>query len=104
MRVRLSFTVSDSARRYIALLLPDAARTKDGMARSVAVERYINEHLAALNDASLGAHFGPLTEREAAEVQEAVSYLRAQGRSDSQIRAWLLVQRARLHFSGRAPA
>jgi hypothetical protein len=39
---------------------------------------------------------GKLSEDEAKDAELAVQYLRKQGKSDGQIRAWLLLQRARM--------
>jgi hypothetical protein len=37
----------------------------------------------------------PLTDTERAEAAAAIDFLRRQGRTDAEIRAWLLMQRAR---------
>lgn len=109
MKINLTVEVSDEARRYIAALLgemlksgePRVSRTTRGLARRADVRRYLQLHLQQLRIDYSESRDQGLTVEERRDISDAIAYLRAQGKSDSQIRAWLLMQRARLHFSNR---
>lgn len=98
MRLNLTVEITDSARNYLAALYPVRDKTAAGQATKDAIRAHLQEHCDDLSRAFQGAHKGPLKANEVKDAEEAITYLRAQGRTDEQIRAWLLIQRARYHF------
>ena len=96
MRLQVSLTVSDATRREIARQRPDLTRTRRGaLATRSAVVTYIQSRLDALSALSPWWDDEPLQPRELDDAHAAVEILRATGKPDAQIRAWLLLQRAR---------
>jgi hypothetical protein len=96
MRLRALLFVSDNARRAVARLQPNSQRTARGaMATREAVVAYVQERLDALSELAPWWDNEPLSTVEAQDARAAVEYLRHAGKSDGEIRAWLLLQRAR---------
>ena len=96
MRLRALLVVSDSARRAIARIQPDTKRTVRGsFATREAVVTYLQSRLDALSVLAPYWDDEPLSADESRDVRAAVEYLRTAGKSDTEIRAWLLLQRAR---------
>lgn len=96
MRLRPVLIVSDSARRIIAQQRPTAARTSRGaLASRESVIDYLQQRLDRLSALHPWWDDEPLTDDEAADARAAVEHLRKAGKSDGEIRAWLLCQRAR---------
>jgi hypothetical protein len=96
VRLQVSLTVSDATRREIARQRPDLTRTRRGaLATRSAVVAYIQTRLDALSALSPWWDDEPLQPRELDDAHAAVEILRATGKPDAQIRAWLLLQRAR---------
>ena len=97
MRVRLTLEVPDAARRYLARLLPEAPHTREGRHRKLlraALIEHLQGYVNQLAEDFSGGYVGPLSDKDQRDAQDAVSYLRAAGKSDGQIRAWLLLQRS----------
>jgi hypothetical protein len=96
MKIAMTIEVPDEARRYIAQLSDGETTETTGLATREACVAYFQTVVATLSrDGSL-LPTGKLTEEEAQDAELAVQYLRKQGKTDGQIRAWLLLQRARL--------
>lgn len=96
MRLRPTLVVSDTARRMIARMYPEHTRTARGhMATRAAVISYIQSRLDALSALSPWWDDEPLRPDEAADASAAIQYLRHANKTDAEIRAWLLLQRAR---------
>lgn len=96
MRLRPTLVVSDAARRMIARMRPDDPRTARGhMATRAAVISYIQSRLDAISALSPWWDDEPLRPDESADAAAAIQYLRHANKTDSEIRAWLLLQRAR---------
>ena len=96
MRLRALLVVPDSARRIIAQLQPQLPRTARGhKATREAVISYIQSRLDGLNALAPWWDDEPLSLDEETDARAAVDYLRKCGKSESEIRAWLLLQRAR---------
>lgn len=108
MRLRLSLVVSDSARRIIARLQPDLPQTVRGAkATRNAVATYLQARLDTLSALNPWWDDEPLSTDEEGDARLAVEYLRRCGKSESEIRAWLLLQRARYDIGsqhGRNPS
>lgn len=99
MKIRCTIEVSDVARLYIAQLDGTRGNVKGrGLARRKAVIEHISNYLGRLNEDFRSSHSSKLTEAELRESSLAIEYLKKQGKADGEIRAWLLMQRARLHF------
>jgi hypothetical protein len=101
MRVRPVLDVSDSARRMIARIRPDGRRTVRGAlaTRSVVIS-YLQERLTRLSALSPWWDDEPLSPDEANDARGAIETLRSAGKTDTEIRAWLLLQRARYDLRG----
>jgi hypothetical protein len=96
MRLRPVLDVPDSARRMIARIRPDGRRTVRGaLATRTVVIAYLQERLHQLSALTPWWDDEPLTPDEIAEARAAVETLKSAGKSDAEIRAWLLLQRAR---------
>jgi len=96
MRLRPVLDVTDSARRMIARIRPDGRRTVRGaLATRTVVIAYLQERLNQLSALTPWWDDEPLTPDEIAEARGAVETLRSAGKTDAEIRAWLLLQRAR---------
>lgn len=102
MKIKLSVEVTDNERLYLARLLPSARRTGAGMLTKQATQDHLNDqlykYLRVLSADFWDSHSKPLTDEEKRDASAAIEYMRAQGKSDGTIRAWLIMQRARLHF------
>jgi hypothetical protein len=96
MRLRPALQVSDAARRMIARIRPDGRRTVRGaLATRTVVIAYLQERLNQLSALTPWWDDEPLTPEEIADARGAVETLRSAGKSEPEIRAWLLLQRAR---------
>lgn len=101
MRVRPMLDVPDSARRMIARIRPDGKRTVRGaLATRTVVISYIQERLNRLSALSPWWDDEPLSPDEQSDARAAVETLRSAGKTDAEIRAWLLLQRARYDLRG----
>lgn len=101
MRVRPMLEVPDSARRMIARIRPDGKRTVRGaLATRTVVISYVQERLNRLSALSPWWDDEPLSPDELSDAKAAVETLRSAGKSDAEIRAWLLLQRARYDLRG----
>jgi hypothetical protein len=102
MRIRLTLELSDGLRRHVAqaLALQYPRKTRDGRAARRDCIAWLQRKLTEANlDWNQVFPQGPrLSELEQREAAEAVDYMRKAGRTDEQIRAWLLKQRARAAF------
>jgi len=80
----------------IARMYPAHARTARGhMATRASVISYIQSRLDAISALSPWWDDEPLRPDEAADATAAIQYLRQANKTDAEIRAWLLLQRAR---------
>lgn len=96
MRLRPTLVVADPARRMIARLLPTGKRTSRGaLASRNLVISFVQSRLDALSALNPWWDDEPLRPDELADADAAVKVLRAAHKSDAEIRAWLLCQRAR---------
>jgi hypothetical protein len=96
MRLRPVLIVSDRARKVIAKLRPEGQRTARGAKASRdLVISYVQERLHRLSDLAPWWDDSPLSEDDLEDARSAVAYLRSSGKTDSEIKSWLLVQRAR---------
>lgn len=101
MRVRPVLDVSDGARRMIARIRPDGRRTVRGaLATRNLVISYLQERLNRLSALTPWWDDEPLSPEEIADAKAAVETLRSAGKTDAEIRAWLLLQRARYDLRG----
>lgn len=101
MRVRPMLEVSDGARRMIARIRPDGKRTMRGaLATRSLVISYIQERLNRLSALSPWWDDEPLSPEEQSDARGAIETLRSAGKTDAEIRAWLLLQRARYDLRG----
>lgn len=105
MKTRITHELSDDVRKYIGQPLKDCKTSSDGLATRKAcitflsalvdsIDREQRDFTIRLNAARREAFFGPLSQKDIADANQAVDYLRAQGKSDAAIRQWLLKQRA----------
>lgn len=102
MRVRPVLEVSDAARRMIARVRPDGRRTVRGkLATRTVVISYLQERLTRLSALSPWWDDEPLSPEEQSDAKAAVETLRSAGKTDAEIRAWLLLQRARYDLRGK---
>lgn len=106
MKIRVTHELSDEVRKYIGQMMKDCPTAGDGLATRPACIGFLNQLIVAihreqtdftikLNEARREVYFGRLTDKDIADANEAVEYLRAQGKSDAGIRQWLIKQRAR---------
>lgn len=106
MKVRMTLELPDGAREYIAQMTANTKQTTQGLATRQACQSFFQHFaqrlsadqeafIAQLNKARAEVHFGPLHDSDIKDSNEAVDYLRAQGKTDAAIRQWLLKQRAR---------
>lgn len=96
MRFKPLLLVSDSARKVIARLHPQLPRTARGhKATREAMVTYLQGRLDGLSGLAPWWDDEPLSTDEERDAKAAVDYLRKCGKSDSEIRSWLLLQRAR---------
>ncbi len=101
MRVRPVLDVSDGARRMIARIRPDGRRTVRGaLATRNLVISYLQERLNRLSALTPWWDDEPLDPDELSDAKAAVETLRSAGKTDAEIRAWLLLQRARYDLRG----
>lgn len=96
MRINLTLNVPDSARRHIARLTPQGKSTVRGAlaSRQVVIE-YLQQRIEAMSALQPWWDNEPLRPDEIADAADAVWALRKSGKKDGEIRAWLLLQRAR---------
>lgn len=95
MKIAMTIEVSDAARVHIAQLA-EGETLNSGLATREAVIEYLRAHVARLDRDGEMLPTGKLSEDELKDATLAVQYLRKLGKSDGQIRAWLLLQKARL--------
>lgn len=100
MKVRMTLEVPENARQYIGAIANGdldsrALATRDG------VRDYLQRYVVCLAEDASAVSPGPLTDAEINDAREAVTYLRANGKTDHEIRTWLLMQQARIHVSTR---
>lgn len=90
MRICLSFTISDNARR----LIDSPHKTKDGLATRQTVKDWVRGRLERME--SVAEWFVPptITDTEIVEAKEAYIYLRAIGKTEEQCWQWIFRQRA----------
>lgn len=101
MRMRPVLLVSDAARRAIVRLLPNSKHTARGaLATREAVITYIQQRLDELSGLCPWWDDEPLSPAEIDDARAAVDVLRHAGKTDRDIRAWLLLQRARYDLRG----
>lgn len=98
MKIQMTLEVPDPARKYIASLSKCETTETTGLATREAVTAYLQAVVARLNEDGSVLPTGKLTEDEARDAEDAITYLRKQGKTDGQIRAWLLLQKARFNF------
>jgi hypothetical protein len=104
VRLKALLFVSDTARRAIAHVQPSLPRTVRGaMVTREGVVEYVQSRLDALTALAPWWDDEPLSATEAQDARAAVDYLRAAGKSDADIRAWLLLQRARYDLRSNPP-
>jgi hypothetical protein len=98
MKVRLTLDVSDPARLHIGAFDRSDLDSR-ALAGREGIRGYVQRHVDALGEMAEALHMGPLTDNETKDAREAVTYLRANGRTDEEIRAWLLLQQARIQVA-----
>jgi hypothetical protein len=85
----------------IARIRPDGKRTvRRAFATRAVVISYIQERLNRLSALSPWWDDEPLSPDEQSDARAAVETLRSAGKTDTEIRAWLLLQRARYDLRG----
>lgn len=94
MKVRMTLEVSDAARAYIAQHV-GGGTTQAGMADRDSIVEFFEKLAKSTDEAGVLLTPGKLQENELGDAKEAVTYLRAQGKTESQIRSWLFYQKAR---------
>ena len=95
--MRVLLHVSDGARRQIARLMGANGTVRGKLAHRKEVLVYLQRRLDTLSELYPWWDDEPgLTADERADHEAAIEHLRANGRSDAEIRAWLSLQRARL--------
>jgi hypothetical protein len=86
----------------IARIRPDGRRTVRGaLATRNLVITYLQERLNRLSALTPWWDDEPLSPEEIADAKAAVETLRSAGKTDAEIRAWLLLQRARYDLRGK---
>lgn len=96
MRINLTLYVPDAARRHIARITPDGKSTVRGaLATRQLVVQYLQQRVETLSALTPWWDNEPLRPDELADAADAVFVLRKAGKHDGEIRAWLLLQRAR---------
>jgi hypothetical protein len=98
MKIQMTLDVPDPARKYIASLSDGETTETTGLATREAVMAYFQSIAARLNEDGSVLPTGKLTEEEMKDSEDAITYLRKQGKTEGQIRAWLLLQKARFNF------
>jgi hypothetical protein len=100
VRARLIFTAS--ARAYIGKTFKKEQTTRQGYATREACIAWLQQRLDDLSkrgdDVFLAAKESLLSQKEKEEYRQAIQYLLAAGKSDTFIRDWVLLQRARFDF------
>ncbi len=98
MRIRFTLDVPDGARKYIGLVAPNGIPTKwKRFATRGQVIDYVRERIALISRAYPWWDDETFDAEDLADCAQAITYLRANGKTDMEIRAWLLLHRARLH-------
>lgn len=96
MRVCLTLNVPDAARRHIARVKPDGKRTVRGaLATRHLIVDYLQERIEALSKLTPWWDDEPLSQDEMKDAADAIWVLKKAGKTDADIRTWLLSQRAR---------
>jgi hypothetical protein len=95
MKINLTLDVSDDLRRVMGQA-PECKKTRDGLAVREAVVRYVRAKVLTWSVRAEGfAVPAALTDAEMDGYDDAVSYLKALGLTDTQVKRWILKQRAR---------
>lgn len=100
MKIRMTLEVPESARLHMGALGADGIDNR-ALATREAVRDFLQQYVVALAEDTGVASIGPLTDAEINDAREAVTYLRASGKSDKEIRTWLLMQQARIQVAAR---
>lgn len=103
MKIRITLDVPEMARVYLCRLNPDAPATRKHAMTRAALLKHLREYVDGLSECYRTAHDAPLTAQEMKDASDAVKWLRSSGKTDGQIRSWLLMQRARYHFTEHLP-
>jgi hypothetical protein len=90
MKVRMTIEVPESARLYIGGINKGDLDSR-ALAGREGVREFLQRYVAALAEDAGSLYPGPLTDAEIRDAREAVTYLRAQGKQDHEIRAWLIM-------------
>jgi hypothetical protein len=102
MKINLTVQVSNSVRQLIGQVTI-GKKTRDGLATRQQVIDFIRLRLGTLNDAcGEWLRIRELTSEEKCDAADAIDYLKKCGKTDSEIRSWLLKQRARAEFDARS--
>lgn len=103
MKIRLSIDLTDLQLSALAAMFPQEQR-RVGRARVTrkAAVRLLPQIVAGVLQMRApdwrSLYVPKLTTRQREEMRDAIGYLRAMGRTDAQIAAWLVMQRARSEF------
>lgn len=98
MKVRLTLEVPEAARLHIGALDKGDLDTR-ALAGRDGIRNFMQRYVSALAEQASAVHAGPLTDAEIKDAREAVTYLRANGKTDDEIRTWLLLQQARIEVA-----
>lgn len=100
MKINLTLEVSDDLRRAIAKAQGTGMpSTQDGLATRWAVIEFIRSRLSILDEEAAGFSFAlQPTKQELMEYEHAISYLKAGGMGETDIKRWIFKQRARHDF------
>ncbi len=100
MKINLTLEVSDDLRRLIGKVQGSGIpTTQDGLATRLAVIEFIRSRLNVLDEAAAGFSVAVQpTEQELIEYEHAISYLKAGGMGETDIKRWIFKQRARRDF------
>lgn len=95
MKVRMTIDVPEKARLFIAGVNKGDLDSR-ALANRDGIKEFMERYVTALGEDSGALYPGPLTDAEIRDAREAVTYLRAKGHQDHEIRAWLIMQQARV--------
>jgi hypothetical protein len=96
----MTIDVPEKARLFIAGVNKGDLDTR-ALANRDGIKEFMERYVTALGQDAGSLYPGPLTDAEIKDAREAVTYLRAQGRQDHEIRAWLIMQQARVQAATR---
>lgn len=100
MKVAMTLDVSEGARLHIGALNKGDLDAR-ALANREVIREYMQRYVTALGEKASALHLGALTDEEIKDAREAVTYLRAKGMQDHEIRNWLLIQQARISVATR---